>query len=161
MNAPSSRTSPPRDGAGRFDLPAALAAVQAAAQRLGSAVRETPSVYSNTFSESAGYDVWLKLENLQRTGSFKLRGALNKVLLLPAEARRRGLIAASAGNHAQGVALAARLCQTHALIVMPESTAIIKVRRTEGYGAEVVLHGNTLEQAQVRAQQLAVERGLT
>ena len=147
--------------AGAPDLAAGLAAVRAAAERLREVVRATPAVYSYTFSESAGCDVWLKLENLQRTGSFKLRGALNKVLLLAPEQRARGLVAASAGNHAQGLALAARLSGAHATIVMPEGTALVKVRRTEGYGAEVVLHGGGYDDAQREAQRLAAERGLT
>ena len=139
----------------------AVAALRAAAERLAGDARETPTVYSYTFSESAGCDVFLKLENLQRTGSFKLRGALNKILCLPAEERARGLVAASAGNHAQGVALAARLAEVPATIVMPESTPLIKVRRTEDYGAEVVIHGLSYDEAQRRASELAGERGLT
>lgn len=155
------RTPLPRDARGRPDAAAGLEAVRAAAARLRPAVRETPSVYSYTFSESAGCDVWLKLENLQRTGSFKLRGAMNKVLLLAPEQRERGLVAASAGNHAQGLALAARLAGAGATIVMPETTALIKVRRTEGYGARVVLHGQSYDEAQEEARALAEREGWT
>lgn len=140
---------------------AALHEIRAAAERLAPYVRRTPMVYSYTFSESSGCDVWLKLENLQRTGSFKVRGALNKILSLPPQRLERGLIAASAGNHAQGVALAAKLAGSHATIVMPVSTAIVKVQRTESYGAEVVLHGENYDAAQRRARELAEERGLT
>jgi len=140
---------------------AAAEALRAAGERLRGDARETPTVYSYTFSESAGCDVFLKLENLQRTGSFKLRGALNKILCLSAEERQRGLVAASAGNHAQGVALAARLADARATIVMPESTPLIKVRRTEEYGARVVIHGLNYDQAQRRASELAAEHGYT
>src|SRR5439155_17547632 len=114
-----------------------------------------------TFSESSGLEVYLKLENLQRTGSFKVRGALNKVLTLPKEQLARGLVAASAGNHAQGVALAAKLAGSQATIVMPLATPIIKVQRTESYGAEVVLHGENYDASQKHAAMLAKERGLT
>lgn len=153
-------TAPPLDSAGELDLPAALQAVRAARARLD-AVRETPTVFSYTFSESSGCSVWLKLENLQRTGSFKLRGALNKVLSLTPEERARGLVAASAGNHAQGVALAARLQGLPATIVMPEATAVVKVRRTESYGAEVRLVGRNYDAAQAHAHELARSEGRT
>jgi threonine dehydratase len=139
----------------------AVRELREAAARLAGDARETPTVYSYTFSESAGCDVFLKLENLQRTGSFKLRGALNKIRCLPEAERARGLVAASAGNHAQGVALAARLAGTRAAIVMPESTPLIKVRRTEDYGAEVLIHGLSYDEAQARAHALAAERGAT
>jgi threonine dehydratase len=154
-------TPVPVDAAGAPDLARGLAAVRAAAERLADVARETPSVYSYTVSEAAGRDVWLKLENLQRTGSFKVRGAMNKVLLLDAEIRARGLIAASAGNHAQGVALAAKLAGVPATIVMPETTALIKIRRTEAYGAEVVLHGATYDEAQVEAHRRVAAEGRT
>jgi threonine dehydratase len=139
----------------------ALAAISAAAERLRGDVRETPTVFSYTFSESAGCDVFLKLESLQRTGSFKLRGALNKILCLAPEQREGGLVAASAGNHAQGVALAARLAGAQATIVMPLGTPLIKVRRTEHYGAKVVFHGNSYDEAQRHATALAAEHGYT
>ncbi len=145
----------------RIDLHEALAHIRAAAERIRPHARRTPTVYSYTFSESSGADVWLKLENLQRTGSFKLRGALNKVLLLEPGERARGLVAASAGNHAQGVALAARICQARATIVMPLGTPLNKIQRTEGYGAEVVLQGESYDESQAAAQALARERGAT
>ena len=102
-----------------IDLETELAEIRRAAERLAPHVRETPTVYSYTFSEALGVDVHLKLENLQRTGSFKVRGALNRILTLEPEQRARGLVAASAGNHAQGVALAAQLAGCGAKIVMP------------------------------------------
>ena len=144
-----------------LDLDGALRRVRAASERIAPFVRHTPTVYSYTFSESAGRDVYLKLENLQRTGSFKARGALNKLLELAPAERERGLVAASAGNHAQGVALAAKLLGVRATIVMPEQTALIKVQRTEGYGAEVLLAGESWDQSQSRAIELARERGMT
>jgi threonine dehydratase len=144
-----------------LDLAVALTRIRAARARIEPYVRHTPTVYSYTFSESANADVYLKLENLQRTGSFKARGALNKLLVLDADERARGLVAASAGNHAQGVALAAKLLGVRATIVMPEATALIKVQRTEGYGAQVVLHGESWDDAQARAVEFARERAMT
>jgi len=135
--------------------------IQHAAHEIGPYLRRTPTVYSYTFSEGAGCPVHLKLENLQRTGSFKLRGALVKILSLAPEERARGLVAASAGNHAQGVALAAKLLGLSATLVMPESTALLKIRRTQGYGAEIVLCGVNWDAAQARAEELARERGAT
>jgi len=143
------------------DLVHSLARIRLAAHEIGTYLRRTPTVFSYTFSESAGAPVYLKLENLQRTGSFKLRGALWKILSLSPAERARGLVAASAGNHAQGVALAARLLGCSAAIVMPESTALLKIRRTEGYGAEVLLHGSSWDDSQVRAEELARARGAT
>ena len=140
--------------------PLDLAAVRAAADVIRPHARRTPTVYSHTFSEGAHCDVWLKLECLQRTGSFKLRGALNKVSALSADARSRGLVAASAGNHAQGVALAAKLAGVPATIVMPRATPINKVQRTEGHGATVVLHGESFDEAYAHALALVDERGL-
>ncbi|MBL8863648.1 MAG: threonine ammonia-lyase [Planctomycetes bacterium] len=139
----------------------ALPELRRAAERLAPYVRRTPTVFSHSLSEATGQEVWLKLENLQRTGSFKIRGALNKVLSLPRERLERGLVAASAGNHAQGVALAARLAGARATIVMPLATPIVKIQRTEGYGAEVVLHGASYDEAQTRAGEIATERGAT
>ncbi|MDZ4774802.1 MAG: threonine ammonia-lyase [Planctomycetota bacterium] len=142
-------------------LPSTLAHLRAAAERIAPFIRRTPTIYSQTFSESSGLEVFLKLENLQRTGSFKARGALNKVLSLPKEMLTRGLVAASAGNHAQGVALAAKIAGAHAVIVMPRSTPIIKVQRTESYGAEVVLHGDNYDASQAHAVGIAKESGAT
>lgn len=145
----------------RLTPEAALPELRRAALRLAPYILRTPTIYSHSLSEPTGLDVWLKLENLQRTGAFKIRGALNKVLGLPRAQLERGLVAASAGNHAQGVALAAKLAGTRATIVMPLSTPIMKVQRTEGYGAEVVLSGDNYEAAQRVATQLALERGAT
>lgn len=142
------------------DLPAWLELLYAARERITPHVRETPVVTSYTLSEEAGCDVRLKLENLQRTGAFKIRGALNKLLQLEPGVLEGGVIAASAGNHAQGLALAARLAGGRATIVMPESTPRIKVRRTEEYGAEVLLFGESWDEAHGRATELADERGL-
>lgn len=144
-----------------IDIQGELAEIKLAAERLRPFVRETPTVYSYTFSESAGVDVHLKLENLQRTGSFKVRGALNKVLLLDEASRDRGLVAASAGNHAQGVALAAQLAGCSAKIVMPTTTAITKVERTRGYGAEVILVGENYDDAAAHAIEIAEAEGRT
>ncbi|MBK7643040.1 MAG: threonine ammonia-lyase [Planctomycetes bacterium] len=142
-------------------LDEALERIRAAAERIRPHARRTPTVYSYTFSESSGSDVWLKLENLQRTGSFKLRGALNKILLLEPSERARGLVAASAGNHAQGVALAARISGASATIVMPRGTPLNKVQRTEGYGAQVLLEGESYDESQAAATALAAARGAT
>jgi threonine dehydratase len=136
-----------------------LAGIRTAAAVIAPHARRTPTVYSHTISESTHCDVWLKLENTQRTGSFKLRGALNKLHALTAEERRRGLVAASAGNHAQGVALAAKLTGIAATIVMPRATPINKVQRTEGYGARVVLHGESFEESQAHALELVRREG--
>jgi threonine dehydratase len=144
-----------------INLEAEIASVRDAAKRLEPYVRETPTVYSYTFSEILGTDVHLKLENLQRTGSFKVRGALNKILTLSDDERDRGLVAASAGNHAQGVALAAQLAGCSAKIVMPVSTAITKVERTRGYGADVVLHGASYDEAAAHALELESLEGRT
>jgi threonine dehydratase len=139
----------------------ALDGIRAAAGRIAAGARRTPIVPSHTVSAGSGAEVHLKLENLQRTGSFKLRGALNKVAQLSRAELDRGLVAASAGNHAQGVALAAQLFGAKATIVMPRATPLVKIQRTEAYGAEVVLCGASWDESQARALELARERGLT
>jgi len=106
-------------------------------------------------------DLFLKAEMLQRTGSFKLRGAYNKIVQLSAEEKARGVIAASAGNHAQGVAVAARLANTPSVVVMPHTAPDSKVAASRAYGAEIILHGDHYHDAFVRAKELARERGLT
>jgi len=151
----------PPESMSASELSQARERIARAARELEPFLRRTPTVYSYTFSEYAGCHVHLKLENLQRTGSFKLRGALWKILSLPVEVRARGLVAASAGNHAQGVALAARLLGAKASIVMPETTALNKIRRTEDYGAEVLLHGASWDESQARALELAGVLGAT
>ncbi len=141
------------------DLAGSLARIREAAVRLEPFLRRTPTIHSHTFSESAGCRVFLKLENLQRTGAFKLRGAANRVLTLREDERARGLIAASAGNHAQGVALAAKQVGVPATIVMPVQTPLLKIRRTEGYGATIVLFGASWDEAQAHALELAAQSG--
>ena len=112
-------------------------------------------------SERTGYDIRLKAEMFQRTGSYKIRGPLNKFSFLSDEEKQRGVICSSAGNHAQGVALAARLQGIHAVVVMAENATPSKVEATRAYGAEVVLHGTIWDEANEKAKQLCEERGLT
>jgi threonine dehydratase len=135
--------------------------VRAAAERLRGRAHWTPASYSSTFSAMRGCQVYLKHENRQRTGSFKFRGALNCILLLDEAQRRRGVVAASSGNHAQGVALAAATVGVPATIVMPASASMAKVAATRGYGAEVVLKGIVFDDAHAHALELARTRGLT
>jgi len=123
--------------------------------------RRTPLLGSRTLSELTGFDVHLKAEMLQRTGSYKIRGPLNKLARMPEEQKRRGLVCSSAGNHAQGVALAAALHGVPAVVVMAENATPSKVAATRGYGAEVVLHGSIWDEANERALELCEERGLT
>ncbi len=145
----------------KLDLAEALAQIRGAAAVIGPHIVRTPTVLSHAFSQDVGAQVHLKLEILQRTGSFKVRGALNRILTLEPATRSRGVIAASAGNHAQGVGLAAQLCGCPALIVMPTGTPQIKIRRTAAFGAEVVLHGENYDQAYVHACTLAESGGRT
>lgn len=122
---------------------------------------ETKLVFSDQFSAQTGNKVYLKPENLQLTGAYKLRGAYYKISTLTEEERARGLITASAGNHAQGVAYAAKCYGAKATIVMPTTTPLIKVNRTKGYGAEVVLYGDVYDEACEKAYELAAEHGYT
>ena len=138
-----------------------LAAFEEACEVVKRVTLETKLVESPHFSELAGNRVFFKPENMQRTGSYKVRGAAYKVSTLTAEEKSRGLIAASAGNHAQGVALAAREAGVPATIVMPTTTPLIKVERTRDLGAEVVLEGDVYDDSCKRAIELADERGLT
>ena len=135
--------------------------IRDAATRLQGQVLDTPCVESKTLSQIVGAQVFLKFENLQFTASFKERGACNRLALLSDEERTRGVVAMSAGNHAQGVAYHAQRLGLRAVIVMPRFTPGVKVERTRGFGAEVVLHGNTLEEARAHAYALADARGLT
>ncbi len=137
-----------------------LAEVRAAAGRIAGRVLHTPALRSDAISRATGADVTLKLENLQAIGSFKERGAANKLALLNEAERARGVIAMSAGNHAQAVARHASLSGIAAVIVMPQTTPLSKVSRTAGWRAEVVLHGETLAEAAAHAEALAAERGL-
>ena len=138
-----------------------LAAIRAAAATIAGFVHHTPLLSSAAFSELAGADVFLKLENLQKTGSFKVRGAFNRLSHLDPAARRQGVICASAGNHAQGVAMAGARLGIPVTVVMPETAPTTKVVATRGYGAEVVLHGQGYDQAYERALEIAAQRGLT
>jgi threonine dehydratase len=133
--------------------------IRAAAERVKGAVIRTPMLVSRTLSEIIGAEIWLKFENLQFTAAYKERGALNKLLQLTEEERARGVIAASAGNHAQAVAYHAKRLGIPAVIVMPESTPTVKVTQTEGHGATVVLHGSIVDDAFVKARELALENG--
>lgn len=135
--------------------------VERASDRIRDAVYLSPCVKSRILSEMTGNEIFLKLENLQMTGSFKERGALNKLLTLTEDERSRGVIAASAGNHAQGVAYHASRLGIRSEIVMPLHTPLVKVQATRHYGAEVVLHGANYDEACERALQDAEARGLT
>ena len=123
--------------------------------------QETKLIYSKYFSEQTGNKVYLKPENMQLTGAYKVRGAYYKISTLSAEERAKGLITASAGNHAQGVAYAAQVYGVKAVIVMPTTTPLMKVERTKGYGAEVVLYGNVYDEACAYAYELAEKEGYT
>ena len=123
--------------------------------------QETKLVYSDFYSAQTGNKVYFKPENMQLTGAYKLRGAYYKISTLSDEERAKGLITASAGNHAQGVAYAAKCFGVKAVIVMPTTTPLIKVNRTKGYGAEVVLHGDVYDEACEKAYELAKENGYT
>ncbi|RFP78695.1 threonine ammonia-lyase [Hydrogenophaga borbori] len=134
--------------------------IRAAAARLDGQVLRTPCVESRTLSQLTGCQVFLKFENLQYTASFKERGACNKLAQLTPEESARGVIAMSAGNHAQGVAYHAQRLGLRAVIVMPRFTPGVKIERTRGFGAEVVLHGDTLDEARAHARHLAEQQGL-
>ena len=123
--------------------------------------QETKLIYSEYFSERYGNKIYFKPENMQRTGAYKVRGAYYKISQLSPEERSRGLITASAGNHAQGVAYAAKLAGVKATVVMPVTTPLIKVNRTKSYGADVVLYGNVFDEACAHAYELADEHGYT
>ena len=138
-----------------------LADIQAAAARLQGQVLDTPCVESRTLSQVTGAQVFLKMENLQFTASFKERGACNKLVQLSAEERARGVVAMSAGNHAQGVAFHAQRVGIRAVSVRPRFTPGVKVERTRGFGAEVILHGDTLDAASAHAREPARAQGLT
>jgi threonine dehydratase len=135
--------------------------VRAARERVADVARHTPLEYSHTFSEMTDADVHLKLENFQRTGSFKIRGATNRIATLPDDAREAGVVTASAGNHAQGVALAATRAGVDAKVVMPEYAPISKLKATRRYGGEVVLHGADYAAAETRAHEIEREEGRT
>ena len=131
--------------------------IEAARPRQAGVVLRTPLIYSHTLSRASGREVFLKLENLQTTGSFKLRGALNRLTLLKERGEGTRVVAASAGDHGQGVAFAAAQLGLPAAIVMPQGASISKQLATQGYGAEVILHGRDLGEALVRAQALVAQ----
>ena len=136
-------------------------AFEEASQIVRQVTEDTRLVYSDYFSSQCGNKVWLKPENMQVTGAYKIRGAYYKVSTMSEEDRKKGLITASAGNHAQGVAYAARKYGCHATIVMPTTTPLIKVNRTRSYGAEVVLYGDVYDESCAYALKLAQEKGYT
>lgn len=128
---------------------------------VGERVRYTPLQYSHTFANMTGQQVYLKLENIQRTGSFKVRGAFHKILSLEEKEKDRGVIAASAGNHAQGVAFAAHRAHIPSTIVMPQGASIAKIEATKHYGADVLLHGDHFDEALDYAVRLQKQSGAT
>ncbi len=138
----------------------ALADIQAAAQRIAGHVERTPCRYSRTLSQITGAEVWVKFENLQFTASFKERGALNKLAQLTEEEKKRGVIASSAGNHAQGLAYNGERLGIPVTIVMPHGTPHVKVQQTRDFGATVVIDGDSYDGAYERALRLKEERGL-
>jgi threonine dehydratase len=140
--------------------PVTLADIQAAAARIAGNVVRTPTLHSKTLSKLTGAEVFLKFENLQFTAAYKERGALNKLLMLGEAALRNGVIAASAGNHAQGLAYHGARLGVPVTIVMPRTTPTVKVTQTESHGATVVLHGETFDAAYAHARKLESARGL-
>lgn len=142
-------------------LPVTIADIHNARHELQKYARVTPLIQSYCMTEQTGGEVFLKLENMQLTGSFKFRGAYNRIVNLTEEEKARGVIACSAGNHAQGVALTCKLLGIKATIVMPETAPQSKVDATRGYGAEVVLHGQIFDDAKAKCEELVEEKGLT
>jgi threonine dehydratase len=136
-----------------------LEQVEAAARRLEGRIHRTPVVTSRSLDEATGYSVFLKCENLQRAGAFKIRGALNKLLSLSPDERSRGVVAFSSGNHAQGVALAARMTGASAMILMPTDAPALKLAATQGYGAQVVFYDRQTEDREARARELVEKTG--
>ena len=151
----------PSAQAGTEALPVDLAAVRDAASRIAPYIHRTPLLPGRSLSERAGVEIRIKCENLQRAGSFKIRGALNALLQIPEADRARGVVAFSSGNHAQGVALAARLLGMTATIVMPENSVASKVIATKAYGAEVVQAGVTAATRDTVAREIAEKSGAT
>lgn len=137
-----------------------FAQIQAAAERVKGQIERTPCHHSRTLSEITGAEIWVKFENLQFTAAYKERGALNKLLQLTAEERARGVIAASAGNHSQGLAYHASRLGVPVTIVMPVGTPFVKAQQTRAFGAEVVIDGASYEEAQARARAIRDERDL-
>ena len=142
-------------------IPLGRQAFEVAHEKVAPHIHHTPLISSRMLSESTGFDVRLKAEIFQKTGSYKIRGPLNKFTHLTPEERQRGVVCSSAGNHAQGVALAARIHGIRAVVVMAENATPSKGAATRGYGAEVVLHGSIWDEANEKAKELVRERGLT
>ncbi|MEQ1607370.1 MAG: threonine ammonia-lyase [Hyphomonadaceae bacterium] len=142
-------------------MPVTLADIEAAAQAIAGKIENTPLRYSRTLSEITGAQVWIKFENLQFTASFKERGALNKLLSLTNSEKAAGVVAMSAGNHAQGVAFHAARLGIPSTIVMPKGTPFVKVEHTRNFGATVIIHGDTLADADAHARGLEKSQGLT
>ena len=141
--------------------PVTLNDIRAAAARIAGQVVRTPTLRSLTLSKMTGAEIWLKFENLQFTAAYKERGALNKLLLMPDAARAKGVIAASAGNHAQGLAYHGARLGVPVTIVMPQTTPTNKITQTEGHGATVILHGETFDAAYAHARELEINGNLT
>ncbi|EQC51191.1 threonine ammonia-lyase [Bacteriovorax sp. DB6_IX] len=135
--------------------------IQDARERIKDQIIQTPTTYSSTFSQLLNCELFLKLENLQLTGAYKVRGALNRLQKLSDEEKKKGVIASSAGNHAQGVALAAKKCGIQATIVMPETTPLSKIQGTKKFGANVVLHGDFYDDAYQKALEIQKAQGQT
>ncbi len=130
-------------------------------ERIAPHIKHTPLLTSRQLSEATGFDARLKAECFQRVGSYKIRGPLNKFALMPEEQKRRGVVCSSAGNHAQGVALAARIHGMRAVICMAENATPAKIAATKAYGGEVVLHGTIWDEANEKAKELVRDQGLT
>jgi len=137
----------------------ALGDIQEAERRLSGRIHRTPVVTSRSFDEAVGCSVFFKCENLQRAGSFKIRGALNKLLTLSSEERGRGVVAFSSGNHAQGVALAARMVETTAVLCMPTDAPALKVAATRDYGAQIVFYDRQKDDREAMARKICAETG--
>ncbi len=142
-------------------LPVTITDIRAAHERIANAIVRTPTLHSQTLSQLTGAEVYLKFENLQFTAAYKERGALNRLLLLSEEARSKGVIAASAGNHAQGLAYHGKRLGVPVTIVMPKPTPTVKVMQTESHGARVVLEGETFDAAYEHARGMEADEGLT
>lgn len=142
-------------------IPLPLSAFEDARRYVSQHAYHTPLLTSRTLSRLTGFDIRLKAELFQRVGSYKIRGPLNKLPRLTDDQKRRGVVCSSAGNHAQGVALAAAIHKIRAVVVMAENATPSKVAATRGYGAEVVLHGTIWDEANEKAQELVAEQGLT
>src|SRR3546814_595118 len=142
-------------------LPVNIDDIRAAHERIAASIVRTPTLLSRTLSSVVGAQVYLKFENLQFTAAYKERGALNRLRLLSDEARKKGVIAASAGNHSQGLAYHGARLGVPVTIVMPKTTPMVKVMQTKGHGATIVLHGEKFDDAYAHSRQLEHERGLT